>query len=68
MKAVPSFDAIGRFLQAGNPFAFWAQVAQMAWFPWLGAAIAILPLSVELPKLDQKKHDRRRAAPSQRQD
>jgi len=47
LQAVPSFEAFGRFLQTANPFAFWAQAAQMAWFPWLGAASALmLPWSV----------------------
>ena len=47
LQAVPSFEAFGRFLQTANPFAFWAQAAQMAWFPWLGAANALmLPWSV----------------------
>jgi hypothetical protein len=54
MKAVPSFEAFGRFLETTNPFALWAQAAQMAWLPWLGAASAMLPLSVEPPKLSQK--------------
>jgi hypothetical protein len=42
LQAVPSFEAFGRFLQTANPFAFWAQAAQMAWFPWLGAASALM--------------------------
>ena len=25
LQAVPSFEAFGQFLQAANPFAFWAQ-------------------------------------------
>jgi hypothetical protein len=54
MKAVPSFEAFGRFLETANPFVLWAQAAQMAWFPWLRAASAMLPLSVEPPKLSQK--------------
>ena len=54
LKAVPSFEAFGRFLETANPFVLWAQAAQMAWFPWLGAASAMLPLSVEPPKLSQK--------------
>jgi hypothetical protein len=54
MKAVPSFEAFGRFLETTNPFALWAQAAQMAWLPWPGAASAMLPLSVEPPKLSQK--------------
>ena len=54
LKAVPSFEAFGRFLETANPFVLWAQAAQMAWFPWLRAASAMLPLSVEPPKLSQK--------------
>jgi len=38
LQAVPSFEAFGRFLEANNPFAFWARAAQMAWLPWLRAA------------------------------
>jgi hypothetical protein len=37
LKAVPSFEAFGRALEAANPFAFWVQAAQLAWLPWLGA-------------------------------
>lgn len=29
LQAVPSFEAFGRFLEAANPFAFWA----IAWSP-----------------------------------
>ena len=57
LQAVPSFEAFGRFLQTANPFAFWARAAQMAWFPWLGAASAlILPWSVASapPKLSPR--------------
>jgi hypothetical protein len=57
LQAVPSFEAFGRFLQTANPFAIWVQAAQLAWFPWLGAASALmLPWSVtsEPPKLDSR--------------
>jgi hypothetical protein len=37
LQAVPSFEAFGRFLETANPFAFWAQAARLAWFPWLAA-------------------------------
>jgi hypothetical protein len=37
LQAVPSFGAFGRFLETVNPFAFWAQAAQMAWLPWIEA-------------------------------
>jgi hypothetical protein len=43
LQAMPSFEAFGRFLETANPFAFWAQAAQMAWFPWLGAARTLMP-------------------------
>jgi hypothetical protein len=47
LQAVLSFEAFGRFLETANPFAFWAQAAQMAWLPWLGAARSLmLPWSV----------------------
>lgn len=42
LRALPSFEAFGRFIQTANPFVFWAQAAQTAWFPWLGAASALM--------------------------
>jgi hypothetical protein len=45
LQAVPSFEAFGRFLAAA-PFAFWVQVGQLAWLPWLEAVrAAMLPFS-----------------------
>jgi hypothetical protein len=38
LRAVPSFEAFGRALELANPFAFWAQAAQLAWLPWLETA------------------------------
>ena len=47
LQAMPSFEAFGQFLETANPFAFWAQAVQMAWFPWLGAARTLmLPWSI----------------------
>ena len=37
MRAVPSFEAVGRFLEQANPFALWIQATQLAWAPWLEA-------------------------------
>jgi hypothetical protein len=37
LQAVPSFEAFSRHLESVNPFTFWAQLAQMAWLPWLQA-------------------------------
>jgi hypothetical protein len=52
LQAVPSFEAFGRVLEADR-FAFWVQVGQLAWVPWLEAVrAAMLPLSATpvLPK------------------
>ena len=37
VRAVPSFEAFGRFVEAANPLVFWARMMQLAWSPWLGA-------------------------------
>jgi hypothetical protein len=51
LKAVPSFEAFGPYLEAANPFAVWAQAMQLAWLPWLKAARAVsLPYVTPLPK------------------
>jgi hypothetical protein len=42
LQAMPSFEAFGRFVEIANPFAFWAQVAQMAWLPWFNTARAMM--------------------------
>jgi hypothetical protein len=42
LQAVPSFKAFGRFLEAANPFAFWA----LAWSPWIDTARAWGPLVI----------------------
>jgi hypothetical protein len=55
LQAVPSFEAFGRFLETTNPFALWAQATQLALFPWLGAARALMVLLSVTPKLSQKK-------------
>jgi len=53
LQAVPSFEAFGRFIEGANPFAFWAQAAQMAWLPWLAATRAVLPPGLTLPQPDR---------------
>jgi len=51
LRATPSFEAFGRFLETANPFMFWVQAAQMAWLPWTFpwsevARAAMLPWNV----------------------
>lgn len=46
MQAMPSFAALGRALEAANPFAFWAEAARLMWLPWLpwlDATRALMP-------------------------
>ena len=50
LKAVPSFEAFGRALEAANPFAFWAQAAQLAWLPWLETLTLARALTPSLPR------------------
>jgi len=50
LQAVPSFEAFGRFIEAGNPLAFWAQATWLAWSPWLEAMrVTMLPWCAALP-------------------
>jgi hypothetical protein len=47
---VPSFEAFGRALETANPFAFWAQAAQLAWLPWLETLRLAQELTPSLPR------------------
>jgi hypothetical protein len=48
LKATPSFEAYARLVEAFNPFAFWAEAARLAWFPWLKAThAAMLPANYD---------------------
>ncbi|HXG77973.1 MAG TPA: hypothetical protein VNJ31_01360 [Methyloceanibacter sp.] len=38
LKAVPSFEAFGRYLEAANPLALWADLIRLCWLPWLSAS------------------------------
>jgi hypothetical protein len=38
LQAVPSFEAVGRFLEDANPFAFWIHATRLVWAPWFEAA------------------------------
>jgi hypothetical protein len=50
LEAAPSFEELARFLETGNPFAFWLQAMQLAWLPWLATArLAMLPPGIDVP-------------------
>src|SRR5262249_44161107 len=57
LKAAPSFEAFGRTLELTNPFAFWAQAAQLAWLPWLETARTLASPWPRLPWLPQPSDD-----------
>src|SRR5262245_30427764 len=60
LRAVPSFEAFGQFLQMASPFGFWAQAAQLVWLPWLQATSALmLPggIAAARPKLDAEQSE-----------
>lgn len=55
LRAVPSFEAFGRFAGGvnpfANPFAFWTQAMQVAWLPWLAAVQALAPPPSSWPQI-----------------
>jgi hypothetical protein len=62
LRAVPSFEAFGRFLEGGSLFAFWAQAAQAVWLPWIESSRAFIPpaftaWSGVAPKLVEDRDD-----------
>jgi hypothetical protein len=36
LRAAPSFESFGQFLEAANLFAFWFRAAEIEWLPWSG--------------------------------
>jgi hypothetical protein len=38
LRAMPSFEALGRLFETGDPLTVWMQAARMMWMPWLLAA------------------------------
>ena len=49
VRAVPSFEAFGRFLEASNPLLFWTRVMEMTWSPWLSGRIDAPPEPLRKP-------------------
>ena len=38
LRAMPSFEALGRSFEMADPFSLWLQAARLMWMPWLMAA------------------------------
>ena len=44
LRAVPSFEAVGRWLEVSNPLLVWTRMMQAAWSPWVhGLTTALSP-------------------------
>src|SRR3954462_2608341 len=44
LRAVPSFEAVGRWLEASNPLLVWSRMMEAAWSPWVhGLTTALSP-------------------------
>jgi hypothetical protein len=63
IEAAPSFAAFARYLDAGNPFAFWLQAMQFAWLPWLALQRLSAPTTVPDPPRRVLGTDRGREVP-----
>lgn len=48
LQALPSFQAVGRWLESTNPLALWMAATRLAWLPWLAVARGGM-LARELP-------------------
>jgi len=61
LRAVPSFEAFGRLLEASNPLLVWTRMLETAWPPWVRALTTALFPSVRppsLPGFDPGSHSR----------
>jgi hypothetical protein len=47
---VPKHHSATISVEAANPFAFWAQAAQLAWLPWLETLALARELTASLPR------------------
>ena len=44
LRAVPSFEAVGRWLEVSNPLLVWTRMMEAAWSPWVhGLTMALSP-------------------------
>jgi hypothetical protein len=43
LRAVPSFDAFFRAVEAANPLLFWMRAVETAWAPWIGPSRSRAP-------------------------
>ena len=51
LRAVPSFEAVGRWLEVSNPLLVWTRVMEAAWSPWVHGLTTALSPSFRPPSL-----------------
>ncbi len=61
LRAVPSFEAFGRLLEASNPLLVWTRMMEAAWSPWvhgLTSARSLRHRPPSLPSFDPDSYGR----------
>ena len=61
LRAVPSFEAFGRLLEASNPLLVWTRMMEAMWSPWVRDLTTALSPSFgppSLPGFDAGSHGR----------
>jgi hypothetical protein len=61
LRAVPSFEALGRLLEASHPLLVWTRMMQAAWSPWVHGLTKALSQTLRppsLPGFDPGSHGR----------
>ena len=61
LRAVSSFEAFGRLLEASNPLLVWTRMMEAAWSPWVRGLTTAFSPSVRppsLPGFDPDSHGR----------
>ena len=51
LRAVPSFEAVGRWLEVSNPLLVWTRMMEAAWSPWVHGLTTALSPSFRPPSL-----------------
>jgi hypothetical protein len=49
LRAMPSFEALGRSFEAADPFTLWMQATRLMWMPWLLVAQSMMLPSSRSP-------------------
>jgi len=68
LRATPSFEALGRSFEMGDPFTLWAQAARLMWMPWLLAAQTLALPDGRPRALPSLEHDPEKCAAVFRKD